>query len=249
MIFAVLPAYNESLALPLLLEEYCELSPQLSEPLRVVVVDDGSTDSTVQTAQTFSERLKLVILEHKVNRGLGAAFLTGFSYVAQAGKTSDSVVTMDADNTHSPRYIPEMLASLNNSDIVIASRYASGGKETGVPFLRSLLSHGASLLYSRLIGIPQVRDYTCGYRVYRLGIIQQGIEKYGSEFIQEPGFCSTGEILVKLAPLTESISEVGFELRYDLKGGMSKMPKVKTVLRTLQLLRKLRRISRTLKVE
>lgn len=247
MIFAVLPAYNESLALPELLKQYQQLAQAISKPLKVVLVDDGSTDSTVQVARSFSDVLDLVVLEHKTNRGLGAAFVTGFTYVAENGAPGDALVTMDADDTHSPSYIPAMLAQLERSDIVIASRYASGGKETGVPLLRSLLSRGASVLYSWFIGIPGVRDYTCGYRMYRVNLVQQGLNQYGSDFVQEPGFCSTGEILVKLASLTSSISEVGFELRYDLKGGVSKMPKIKTIIRTLRLLRKLRRIRNRLR--
>jgi len=244
VIYALLPAYNESQALPALLKRYVDLTPSLSEPLQVIVVDDGSKDMTVEAAWSFNDRLKIEVLKHGINKGLGAAFLTGFSYVAENGADTDFVVTMDAGNTHFPLYIPAMLARMGEADVVIASRYAPGGKETGVPLFRSILSRGASILYRILLGVPGARDYTCGYRMYRVGLIQKALKFYGEDFIQEWGFSSTGEILIKVAPFAKAVAEVPFELRYDLKAGESKMPKIKTVFRTLRLLKSLRHIAR-----
>lgn len=244
MIFALLPAYNEQEGLPALLEAYADLNARMPEPLSVVLVDDGSTDATVQVARDFDSPFPLEIIEHDANRGLGAAFLTGFRSIVRSAQPADAIVTMDADNTHSPEYILQMLGKFKNADIVIASRYAPGGKEIGVPAFRRFLSHGASMLYSLFFGLSGVRDYTCGYRMYRAGLIQKALDKYKDQFIAEQGFSSTGEILLKLAPMAQRIDEVAFRLRYDLKKGQSKMPKIKTVIRTLELLFRLRKISK-----
>jgi len=242
VIFVLLPAYNEEEGLPPLLEAYADLATTLPDSLEIVVVDDGSSDQTSKVASSFSNRLDMTVIKHEQNKGLGAAFLTGFQYIADTGGPEDVVVTMDADNTHAPRFIAAMLATLRYSDVVIASRYAPGGKELGVPPHRRLLSRGASILYRTVFGISGVTDYTCGYRMYRLKVIQDALEYYGDDFVTEKGFSSTGEILLKLLPIAEDFAEVPFQLRYDLKAGVSKMPKFKTVINTLRLLVKLRRI-------
>lgn len=244
MIYVILPSYNEEESLPDLLEAYAGLATVMHDPFKVIVVDDGSKDDTAKVAQSFANLLDIHTIQHQSNKGLGAAFLTGFKFAVTEGAPDDAIVTMDADNTHNPEYIVPMLRKLQSADIVIASRYAPGGKEVGVPAFRSFLSRGASVLYRLFLGIPGVRDYTCGYRMYRLGLIEKAFEFYGDRFVVEKGFSSTGEILVKCAPFAAKIDEVPFELRYDLKGGESKMPKIKTVLQTLTLIRRLRPIAR-----
>lgn len=239
-VFVALPAYNEEASLPPLLEHFVEL--ELPEPweMRMLIVDDGSADRTAELARSFADRLNLEVIEHGKNRGLGPAIKTGLQAALDRSESPDEdlVVCMDADNTHHPRYVHDMLPLIaEGADLVIASRYRPGSEERGVPAIRRLYSRGARLLFWMTLRLPGVRDYTCGYRAYRTALLRRGFEAWGDDLIEGDGFACTDELLVKLARLdpAPSIREIPFILRYDLKEGESKLPLFKTILGTLKL--------------
>lgn len=237
---AALPAYNEEQSLPPLLEKFAALKLPEGWTLRVVVVNDGSKDKTSEVARSFSDKLEMRVVDHPQNRGLGGAIMTGLKECAamdDAGADS-AIVCMDADDTHSPDYIPSMLARLEaGADLVIASRYQKGSKEVGVPPLRRLYSRGARILFALTLRLPGVRDYTCGYRAYRLGMVREALDTWGESLVEGKGFACTDELLVKMAGLKTKprLEEVPFVLRYDLKQGASKLPLFKTIFATLKL--------------
>lgn len=238
MILMVLPAYNEEAALEPLLREIEAVGPRCPLPLAALVVDDCSTDRTLEIARAWSGALPVHVEHHEKNRGLGGALQTGLSRAVDPALGADIIVTMDADNTHSPAYIPAMVEPIlaGDKDVIIASRYASGGKETGVPFGRKILSRGAAFTYGFLAAIQGVHDYSCGYRAMRASLVREAFEVLGDDFISESGFQATGEIVLKLRHFGARFGEVGFELRYDLKGGASKMRKFRTARDTVLLL-------------
>jgi dolichol-phosphate mannosyltransferase len=125
-------------------------------------------------------------------------------------------------------------------DVVIASRYREGSRTIGVPVLRRALSRGASWLFRAVFPIQGVRDYTCGYRAYRAGVVRSAIARYGEEFLDQDGFQCMVDILLKLRPMHLVFGEVPFILRYDYKEGGSKMNVSKTVRDTLGLMWKRR---------
>ena len=149
---------------------------------------------------------------------------------------------MDADNTHNPKYCMDMIKNLydNKLDCVIASRYCNNSEIIGVPSHRNFLSSGAKVYYSLVLNIPNVKDYTCGYRVYTYEILRKAKKKYGKRFIQETGFSCMMEIIYKLHLIGAKIGETGFVLRYDNKLGESKMKVLKTVKNSLCTALKLR---------
>lgn len=238
MIRVILPAYNEAVELPRLLERFDVLRGRMPEPLEVLVVDDGSTDGTAQAALESGVSIPVRVVVHRENRGLGGALLTGFREAVNGLDAADGIVTMDADNTHSPDYVPALREKLDAGklDVVVASRYAPGGEQVGVPAGRRVLSRGASLVYRAFFRIPTISDYTCGYRLFRAGAIREALERYGDGFIEEPGFPATGELMLKLRRFTDRFGEIPFSLRYDLKKSRSKMAKLRTVVRTLRVL-------------
>jgi dolichol-phosphate mannosyltransferase len=81
-----------------------------------------------------------------------------------------------------------------------------------------------------------VRDYTCGYRAYRVSLLQRAVEKYGDRIITREGFACTDEILVHLSTLTKRITEIPFVLRYDKKRSRSRLPLFRTIWETLKML-------------
>ncbi|MEQ8821945.1 MAG: glycosyltransferase family 2 protein [Sumerlaeia bacterium] len=242
-LFVFLPAYNEEACLPPLMEAFAELFAQLPadrDPL-LIVVDDGSKDRTAAVARETAERTGLAfdLVQHEVNRGLGGAIKTGLRRAAELSATEDDVVVcMDADNTHPPRFIVPMEEALHehHADIVIASRYRQGSEQHGVPLNRQLMSYGARWLFTMFLNVPGVRDYTCGYRAYRIGIVKKSLEHYGDDIITRAGFACTDQLLVNMVCLGAKCHEVPFILRYDQKEGESKLALGTTIKETLALL-------------
>lgn len=239
LVILALPAYNEAENLTPLVTSADSVFRANQLSYKVVIVDDGSTDATAQVAARLSERFPVECIRHASNRGLGVAIRTLIcETLARTQSPDDAIVFMDADNTHDPAYIPQMVAKLWEGpyDVVIASRFREGSQEIGVPWERRLLSRGARLLFRIFLRLSDVTDYTCGYRAYRASILKAAHNKYGERIITREGFACTDELLVHLSTLTKRITEVPFVLRYDRKRGRSKLPLARTIYETLRML-------------
>jgi len=234
-VWVLLPAYHEEGNLPPLLLDLREAFARWpgAPAWRVVVVDDGSRDATAAAARSVPG-VPLTLLVHEANRGLGAAMKTGIEHVLAAGDDDDLLVSMDADHTHPPELIPAMVERARaGADIVIASRYRPGAEVVGLVAWRRWLSNAASGVFRLLF--PCARDYTCGYRCYRLGLLRWGETRYGRDFLNQAGFSVMVDILLKLRRKARRIDEVPLVLRYDRKRGASKMKVMKTIGTTLRL--------------
>ena len=226
MLWIMIPAYNEENDLPLLLPKVHNALKSRNLAHRIVVVDDGSRDKTAVILEQFKETLPLDVIQHPINRGLGETERDGFEFVARHADPNDRIVRVEADNTHEPDYIVNLLAKLDEGyDVVNTSRFQSGGGQLGVDGYRALISRAANLFMQFVFQVPGIRDYSCGYRAYRASVIQDAIHVFGNNFIQLRGlgFTSTLEMVVKLRLLGCRFAEVPFVLRYDQKGGPSKM--------------------------
>lgn len=246
MIVTVLPAYNEAVAMPRLLARLQAALRVLPGPTKVIVVDDGSGDGTADVAARFARDGQPVqVIRHVRNRGLHGAIDTGFRAALAECGPDDWVVTMDADDTHPPDLIPVMLGlTAGDSQIVIASRFRKGAEWHGRTWDRILFSYGVSWLFRLVWPMKGVRDYTCGFRAYRAGLLRQGYERWGDAFVSEPSFACVLDILWKLSRFDPVIHEVPLVLHYDRKPGSSKMNVPRTIWRTLALLMK-RRLGRS----
>lgn len=232
----VLPAYNEARALPALLERLsCLRASGLNAS--VIVVDDGSTDDTIGVVMNWAPRAgRVEVIRHAANSGLGAALRTGLLAAIEGLEDRDAVVVMDADDTHDPADIAEMIERLDDADVVIGSRFAEGGGTEGVPFHRQLLSEGSSALLRAVCPLPGVRDYTSGFRAYRAGVVKSALRSHIDVF-DLPGFSVTAGLLLALGASGARINEVPVTIRYGRKAGRSKMPVWKTVRGILALVR------------
>jgi dolichol-phosphate mannosyltransferase len=226
---------NEEETLPKLLDSiFREFS---TKDYCVIVINDGSTDRTGSVAESFQKKGQVIVLHNDGNKGLGFTMLRGLREVASRAESTDAVVTMDADNTHGPECIHEMLRRIEDGDdLVIASRFQTGSVVRGVPFAREFLSWGASFTFRVLFSIPSVRDFTCGFRAYRAGLIQTFCEDVGPSFQLDPGFSSTVQLLLRLSSYGPRVSEIPFSLRYDRKESQSKMKIMRTLFETLRLI-------------
>jgi dolichol-phosphate mannosyltransferase len=239
MLVVMLPAYNEADAIGPLLARIAETFARIDGEKAVLLVDDGSSDDTVERAEEAARSLGLLLTvdEHGENKGLGAALRTGFTRGRELVGADGVLVGMDADNTHDPSVIPSMLEKLSEgNDVVIASRYAPGGREVGLSLLRSVLSRGASLTLRLFLPVEGARDYSCGFRAYSGAALARAFEAHGDDLITESGFVASAEVLLKLAYLPSRVAEVPLVLRYDRKGGASKMNISATIRRYLRLI-------------
>ncbi len=229
-IIVALPAYNEAARLEQLLDR---IQAQLSgRPYRIVVVDDGSQDGTAEILQRRSQDLPLVVVTHAVNAGLAQTLFDAMLWVAKNCKDDDVVITMDADDTHDPKYIDALLARIGEgNDVVIASRFQPGAEVHGVPWHRQVYSWGVLVLLRTLLPIAGVRDYACGYRAVRAQTIRAAVERYGDRLfeLRQWGFICTAELLCKLHSVGARCAEIPFALRYDLKESVSRMRAGRTI--------------------
>jgi dolichol-phosphate mannosyltransferase len=234
-VWIVLPAFNEAESLPALLDGIAAVGSSISH-YTVLVVDDGSKDATAAVASRYIGRLPLDLISRPRNQGLARTIETGIRTALRRAGTDDVIVTMDADNTHPPALIPHMLRRIEEgADLVIASRYAPGAKEEGVPVMRRILSRGVGIVMHLRFGLRGVRDYSCGYRAYRVRLLQTAVDRYGDRLVEAQGFTVMAELLVKLSPFSPRIVEIPFHLRYDLKRGKSKIRVLRTVAGYLRL--------------
>ena len=241
MIYVVFPALNEEQVIrPTLLALAGAIRGHEADYL-AVLVDDGSTDATVAEAEravTESDgRLRLMVLRHPQNRGLGAALRTGIYWCVDRATDDDVIVTLDADNTQPPAMIPALVARVRDGyDLVIASRYVAGSEVRGVPGHRRALSDLGRLVFQALYPIPGVRDYTCCFRAYRAPLLRRAQRVYGDELCTARGFEAVMDLLLRLGPLGVRVSEIGFVLDYGERAGQSKMKVLRTIRSTVTLL-------------
>lgn len=236
-VIIVLPAYNEERNIGRLLDRMIDALEEEHLLYEIVVVDDGSSDGTVGVIERYHAHLPVTLYRHDVNQGLGAAIRDGLFLASKAASDDDTVITMDADETHTPGLILRMVRMVREGcDVVIASRYQPGARVVGVSLFRRSLSLGASTLFRIFFPTSGVRDFTCGYRAYRGSVLHQAISTYGEEFVETSGFQCMVDILLKLRKLDVVFGEVPLILRYDLKQGRSKMRILRTIRDSLELL-------------
>ncbi|HEX4138714.1 MAG TPA: polyprenol monophosphomannose synthase, partial [Candidatus Methylacidiphilales bacterium] len=164
--FVVVPTYHERDNLPEFTRRLWAAVPEA----RLLLVDDASGDGTpdwVRAQPQYGQQL--FILERKGKLGLGTAYLAGFAWVIERHRTEPccAVVQMDADLSHKPESVPELLAAIERgADLVLATRYREGVRVTNWPLRRLVLSLGAAKYVRWVTGMP-FSDPTGGFKAFR----------------------------------------------------------------------------------
>ena len=246
----LLPAYNEENDVEKLVMRWEKQEKIISKyqlALKIVVINDGSKDKTREICENLKRTHQYFeLINHEQNKGLGKAVETGFKYVIEYHPNCQFVCLMDCDNTQNPKYIEDMLCKMDSSkvDVVIASRYQKGAAVHGLSWHRRMTSEGARWIYKCVFNVPNVRDYTCGFRLYTYDILKKANHAYQERFIEQSGFTCMAEILYKLSCVGARFGEIPFELQYGEKGGKSKMRVIKTIKDSLKLTLQLRKIKK-----
>jgi len=164
-LLVVVPTFNERATLATLVEQVQRAVPRAE----VLVVDDGSPDGTGELAEQLAYDGGVHVLQRHAKLGLGSAYRAGLAWGLQRDQ-HHVFAAMDADLSHDPRRLPDLLAALDHADLVIGSRYVPGGAVGSWSRTRQLLSRSANRYVRGLTGLP-VRDATSGYRVYRREVL------------------------------------------------------------------------------
>jgi dolichol-phosphate mannosyltransferase len=178
-VLVIIPTYNEHENIELIIARLHAAVPTAD----VLVVDDGSPDGTGKIADGLAEDDGRVHVLHRGGKaGLGAAYIAGFDWGLKA--EYDVLVEMDADGSHAPEQLPDLLDALERADVVLGSRWVPGGTVVNWPRHREALSRGANL-YTRLALGLDLRDATGGYRAYK----REVLETIDYSAVASEGYC------------------------------------------------------------
>lgn len=237
-IWVVIPTYNEAHNLPLMAAELWALNiPDLG----ILIVDDNSPDGTGLIAQELAAQRPrdLHIIHGEGKQGLGAAYVRGFQWALQ--RDAKVVIQMDCDFSHSPEHIPQMIYELRDSDVIVGSRYTSGGQiDDRWDTVRYLLSWWANAVYTRFILNLQVKDATSGFKCWRADVLghidMEGVSSYGYSFQIEMAY-----IAQKLGYRVKEIP-IYFEDRRIGRSRLTFLMKIEAAIRTWRILWRYRRL-------
>ncbi len=166
-IIVIIPTYNEIENIRRLIDMLLNL--QLNR-LEVLIVDDNSPDGTGQIVKNLSaENPRIHLIQREGKQGLGTAYVCGFKYAIE--HAYDFIIQMDADFSHDPSEIKNLMATIADYDLVLGSRYIVGVNVVNWPLSRLLLSYFANL-YTRVITRMPIKDSTGGFKCFRRTVLE-----------------------------------------------------------------------------
>ena len=175
----ILPTYGEADNIAKLIDDIENLKLDVS----ILVIDDSSPDGTAEIVQQKQTKYAHVMLYSRPKKtGLGTAITDGFKIYLAAQQPPKYVFTMDADYSHNPQDIPQLLSTMRECDcgIVIGSRYVKGGKISGWPFTRKVISKTANYIARASLGL-KLKDCTSGFRCYSTKFLNEAISSLHSQ--------------------------------------------------------------------
>jgi len=219
----VIPTYNEKETLPSLIDELVHEVKKIAEKFFIIIMDDASPDGTGQIAEELNKKYGNITVVHRGKKlGLGSAYKEGFR-LALDRFSPDFIVQMDADYSHDPKEIPQMVQKIQGYDYVVASRHVSGSSILGWGAYRKML-HSTACSIARMCAGIKISDPTSGFRIFRKDVLNS----INFAQIKSKGFAFQIEVLC----LLKRVGFNGMELptRFiNRKEGKSKMNVTETI--------------------
>ncbi len=213
-VIVIVPTYNERENIGILVPMLLDLPVNPG----VIVVDDNSPDGTGALADELAEANpgRVFVIHRAGKLGLGTAYVAGFKEAL--GRGAAYIMTMDADFSHHPRYIPAIVEKAKSGyDLVIGSRYVKGGGAPDFPLKRKILSGGANAFARTMLGL-KAHDATAGFRCYR----REALEALPLDSIFSSGYSFLIEMLYLVQRVGYRVGEVPITFR-DRERGKSKI--------------------------
>jgi len=201
-ISVLLPTYNERGNLPIIVWLLVKYFTEADLTFEIIVIDDGSPDGTLDVAKELQKiygEEKIVLRPRAKKLGLGTAYIHGVKHAQ-----GDFIVIMDADLSHHPKFIPEMLKTQmeGNYDLVSGTRYAMGGGVFGWDFMRKLISRTANYVAQVLLR-PGASDLTGSFRLYKKEVLEKLVNSCVSK-----GYVFQMEMIVRARQQSLTVGEV-----------------------------------------
>lgn len=216
--------YNEKENLPVLVAGIHQFVPHAD----VLIVDDNSPDGTGQLADELAAADKRIQVKHRTGKlGLGSAIIAGMQQAIDQGYSR--VVSMDADLSHDPKYLPALTTLSDRSDVMIGSRYIPGGGVVNWPLQRWIISRSVNVLTRVLMRIP-ARDASGGFRCYRTSLLK----KIDMNSFWSKGYSFQEEMLFRCIRAGGKVTETPIVFA-DRQEGASKA-NIKEMVRSLTVL-------------
>lgn len=198
----LLPTYNEKDNLPIMVWLLVKYFGESNLAYEIIIIDDGSPDGTLEVAKKLQEIYgedKVVLKPRAKKLGLGTAYVHGMKHAK-----GNFVFIMDADLSHHPKFIPDMVAKQKEEDfdIVSGTRYALGGGVNGWDFKRKLISRTANYITQVLLR-PNASDLTGSFRLYKKSVLEKLVDSVVSK-----GYVFQMEMIIRARQLQFSIGEV-----------------------------------------
>jgi dolichol-phosphate mannosyltransferase len=166
-VWVILPTYDEAENLERIVGSVLE---HLPSSRRILIVDDNSPDGTGEIADRLAQADESIgVLHRERKEGLGPAYLAGFRVALEGG--AERVIEMDADFSHDPSYLPELIEATERADLAIGSRYVPGGGIADWGPMRRLISRGGSAYARAALGLP-IKDLTGGFKCFRRIVLE-----------------------------------------------------------------------------
>jgi len=201
-ISVLLPTYNERENLPIIVWLLVKYFTEASLTFEIIVIDDGSPDGTLDVAKQLQKiygENRIVLRPRAKKLGLGTAYIHGVKHAR-----GEFIVIMDADLSHHPKFIPEMLKTQEegNYDLVSGTRYAMGGGVFGWDFMRKLISRTANYIAQVLLR-PGASDLTGSFRLYKKDVLEKLVNSCVSK-----GYVFQMEMIVRARQQSLTVGEV-----------------------------------------
>jgi len=170
-IWIIIPTYDEADNVESIVHAVRdEMNEIAAGEFRILIVDDNSTDGTGQIADRLAADGQPVEVMHRSAKdGLGRAYIAGFNHALSAG--GELFVQMDADFSHDPKYLKDLITAADEADVVLGSRYVTGGGVRNWGISRKIVSRGGSA-YARTVLSVGVRDLTGGFKCIRRDVLE-----------------------------------------------------------------------------
>ncbi|MBN1210212.1 MAG: polyprenol monophosphomannose synthase [Myxococcaceae bacterium] len=224
-----IPTYNEADNIEPITQAVLKAEPRVD----ILIVDDNSPDGTGKIADALAaQEPRIRVLHREKKEGLGRAYLAAFRWALDEGYTY--IIEMDADFSHDPRYLPSFLdAAEDGADLVLGSRYVTGGGTVNWGVGRQVISRGGSLYARSVLGVD-IRDLTGGFKCFNRRVL----ESIGLDQVQSTGYAFQIELTYRTLKKGFTVREIPIVFE-DRRVGQSKMSR-KIFLEALTMVWKLR---------
>ena len=219
----LIPTYNERTTLPTLMGVLVEEIKKITDNYSIIILDDASPDGTGDIAEELNKKYENIMVIHRKSKlGIGSAYKEGFKFVLEHFDP-DLIIQMDADFSHDPKEIRQLIQGMQGYDVAIASRHVPNSSITGWSLYRKLL-HSTACTLAGICGGIKISDPTSGFRIFKKNVLNSvNLFEISSE-----GFAFQIELLHKLNKMGFKIIELPTKF-VNRKEGKSKLSYSETV--------------------